>query len=158
LKRVLGALAGALFVSLAACVQILGADDPMRRQLGEPCTVDRDCTDGLQCVLRKCAMASPAGGSCTKAADCSDSTLYCNLCRCSPCATPGSCTDFVTCGRDCIMKCTLGQPCGIDDDCDMPSGYRCDIARSQCVSQNCKNPDGTYQCGIATCAPCSPAG
>ena len=146
-------LAIASVLAASACNVIIGADTPMLRQVGEPCHASADCMSNL-CIVDKCGTLSADGGPCGKASDCSNTSDACKLCKCTPCATPGSCADFVACGQTCGVPCEMTQPCVVDGDCDIAKGLACDVARAQCVSVNCKNPDGTFTCGVTTCAPC----
>ncbi len=150
--RVVGLVAAIVFAT-SACNLIIGADDPKLRQYGEACDTNDDCMTNV-CVVGKCATFSADGGPCISAKDCTDTVAYCNLCICTACPIPGTCTDFVTCGAACGAPCELGDKCAADADCDSGKGLLCDVGHGVCVSQNCKNPDGTFTCGDATCAKC----
>ncbi len=150
--RVAGLVAVGVF-GASACNVIIGADDPKLRQTGEACDTNDDCMSNL-CVVGQCATLSADGGPCTTAKDCTNASSYCNLCVCTACPTPGTCSDFVMCGAACGVPCQFGEKCAADPDCDSGQGLVCDVAHVQCVSQNCKNSDGTFACNITTCAKC----
>jgi hypothetical protein len=135
----------------SACNLIIGADEPERRQDGEPCMIPRDCADGLLCIAMKCGKQSPEGGPCNDAGQCSTAGNVCVNCTCYPCSGP-SCADFTDCGRSCNDTCGLREPCRADADCDPKKGLVCDTEHGECVIPDCKLGAGDFVCGPPQCA------
>jgi hypothetical protein len=142
----------ALLVSLAgACTFAIGADEPERRQSGEPCGEPRDCADGLLCIVGKCGPQSATGGPCEEASDCADASSICSFCACTPCSG-AACASFALCGHGCSEKCALRQPCGVDADCDPKAALVCDVEHHECVIPDCRVAGGDFVCGPPQCA------
>jgi hypothetical protein len=149
ITRVVAALA--LAAIGAACNLAIGADEPERRQAGEPCGIPRDCADGLLCILGTCDAASPIGGPCGAASDCADASAVCDLCVCAACSG-AACESFTTCGRNCVDRCGLRQRCLVDADCDPKAALVCDTEHHECVIPDCRVGPGDFACGPPQCA------
>jgi cysteine-rich repeat protein len=142
----------------------------MELRLGQPCTGDLECADGVfcngveRCVLDVCAapdrVACPESPFACVLQGCVEEARTCsvrvNHDLCPPLVNPDGTTDTTYC--DPVSGCVRGQPCDGDGDCADP--YVCNGAE-RCVAGRCMggappSADDSNPCTLDSCA--EPAG